>query len=115
MQPETLEEVRDRLAELGKEIEEEIGKSEKPLHAEAAMQEFPGETRSKTALYRKLQRAEKLLTDAEEQKEAEDAAEKLSQASKVLKQEDQAHINEEGLKELKELARKVEKEREELL
>jgi RNA polymerase-binding transcription factor DksA len=101
MQLETLEEIRERLNELRKDIEKEIGETDKPLHAEAAMQDFPGDTRSTTALYRKLQRAEKLLADG-----------KLSEASEVLRQEDQAHITEEGFKELKEFAEKIDQERE---
>lgn len=115
MQLETLKKVRERLTELGKEIEKELGETEKPLHAEAAMQDFPGETRSKTALYRKLQRAEKLLAEAEEDEDPEASAEKLSKASKIMRQEDQAYIDEEGLGELKEFAKKTDQEREKLL
>lgn len=110
MKVKTLEEVRERITELGKEIEKEIGETEKPIHAEAANQGFPGETREKTALYRKLQRAEKLLSEAENE-EADEAKKKLSEASKVLKQEDQAYIDEEGLEELKDFASKIDQER----
>lgn len=115
MQLETLREIRKKLTELEKEIQKEIGGTEKPLHAEAAMQEFPGETRKKTALYRKLQRTEKLLADAEDEKNIEKAAEKLSKASKVLKQNDQAHIDEKDVEELKDFAKEIVQERKELL
>lgn len=112
MKIETLDEIRENMEKLSQEIEEEIGETEKPLHAEAAMQEFPGETRGKTALYRKLHRAEKLLTDAEEN--PAEAEEKMNEASKILKQEDQAHISDENYEELKELARKTDQEIEKL-
>lgn len=111
MDVETLDEIRERMEKLSREIEEEIGETEKPLHAEAAMQEFPRETRSKAALYRKLRRAKKLLTDAEEN--PAEAEEKMNNASKILKQEDQAHISDESYEELKDLAEDIEKEREE--
>lgn len=115
MQIEVLEKARKRLNELEKEIKEEIGETEKPLHVEAGMQNFPGETRSKTALYRKLSRAEKLLSDAKDEETTKEAADKLDEASKIMNQEDQAHITEEGLEELKEFAREVNQEREKLL
>lgn len=112
MRLETLKDVRKRLRELEKDIKEEIGETNKPLHAEAAMQDFPGNTRGKTALYRKLQRAEKKLAEAEEEMEAGKAEEKISDAYEVLKKEDQAYITDKSMEELEDLARKVEREKE---